>query len=118
MPAGASSKREREYEELKTRFRKESRYPGRETQVAARIVNKQRAQYGETKAEQRKDARGESPDRGLPIRDYQHLTVGDVTARLHGLSGAQIRSIEKYEKAHKNRITLLRKLEQARGSPQ
>jgi len=49
MPTGASPKREREYQELKDEFKKEHRYPGREEEVAARIVNKQRAQHGETK---------------------------------------------------------------------
>jgi hypothetical protein len=49
MPAGASPKREREYKELENKFEKEHRYPGREKEVAARIVNKQRAQHGETK---------------------------------------------------------------------
>jgi hypothetical protein len=49
MPRGASPKREREYEELKGEFKKEGRYKGREEEVAARIVNKQRAQRGETK---------------------------------------------------------------------
>ena len=50
MPTGASPKREREYKELKSEFKKEHRYPGREEEVAARIVNKQRAEHGETKA--------------------------------------------------------------------
>ncbi len=49
MPRGASPKREREYEELKTEFKHEGRYKGREEEVAARIVNKQRAEHGETK---------------------------------------------------------------------
>jgi hypothetical protein len=48
MPRGASPKREREYDELKHRFKQEGRYRGREEEVAARIVNKQRSQYGET----------------------------------------------------------------------
>jgi hypothetical protein len=116
MPAGASPKREREYEELKSRFRKEGRYRGRETEVAARIVNKQRSQYGETSEEKAKDRRGESPDRGLPIRDYQHLTVREVTARLRRLSAAALRQIEQYERRHKNRVTLLRSIEQAKRS--
>jgi hypothetical protein len=51
MPAGANRKREREYQELKDEFKEEHRYPGREEEVAARIVNKQRAQAGETKTE-------------------------------------------------------------------
>jgi hypothetical protein len=49
MPRGASPKREREYDKLETEFKKEHRYPGREEEVAARIVNKQRAEHGETK---------------------------------------------------------------------
>jgi hypothetical protein len=49
MPRGAGPKREREYNELKEKFHEEGRYEGREEEVAARIVNKQRAQKGETK---------------------------------------------------------------------
>jgi len=49
MPRGASPKREREAKKLETEFKKEHRYPGREDEVAARIVNKQRAEHGETK---------------------------------------------------------------------
>lgn len=49
MPQSAwSPKREREYEELKEEFHDEHRYKGREEEVAARIVNKQRADRGET----------------------------------------------------------------------
>ena len=50
MPQGASPKREHEYEKLKEEFHDEHRYKGREEEVAARIVNKQRAEHGETKA--------------------------------------------------------------------
>ena len=49
MPRGASPKREREYEKLETEFKKEHRYPGREEEVAARILNEQRAEHGETR---------------------------------------------------------------------
>jgi len=49
MPKGISPKREQEYEELKSKFEQEGRYPGREEEVASRIVNKQRAEAGETK---------------------------------------------------------------------
>jgi hypothetical protein len=51
MPRGASPKREREYQEIEKKFEKEGRYKGREKEVAARIVNKQRAEHGETKAQ-------------------------------------------------------------------
>ncbi|SEN79951.1 hypothetical protein SAMN05428959_103182 [Duganella sp. CF517] len=47
MPRGASPKREHEYKELERTFEQEGRYPGREEEVAARIVNKQRADAGE-----------------------------------------------------------------------
>jgi hypothetical protein len=53
MPRGASPKREREYKEIEQRFEKEGRYKGREQEVAARIVNKQRRQAGETKAQKK-----------------------------------------------------------------
>jgi len=57
MPAGASPKREREYEKLKEEFQEEHRYPGREEEVAARIVNKQRAEHGETKSARKKSGK-------------------------------------------------------------
>ena len=47
MPKGSSPKREREYKELEHKFKEEGRYQGREEEVAARIVNKQRAETGE-----------------------------------------------------------------------
>lgn len=50
MPKGASPKREREYQELERKFKEEGRYPGREEEVAARIVNKQRAESGEAES--------------------------------------------------------------------
>ena len=86
MPRGASPKREREYRELKQKFKQSGRYKGREEEVASRIVNKQRAEYGETKGEKQKDREGKSPDRNLPIEDYQHLRVGEVKNKLESLS--------------------------------
>jgi hypothetical protein len=49
MPRGASPTREREYKKIEKELEKEGRYKGREKEVAARIVNKQRAKAGETK---------------------------------------------------------------------
>lgn len=111
MPAGANSKREHEYAELQRRFKREHRYPGREQEVAARIVNKQRKQYGETAEEKRKDKEGRSPDRGLPIEDYQHLTIPQILARLDGLSASEIRKIRNHESRNKQRKGLLDKLD-------
>lgn len=49
MPTGANPRREREFRKLEQQFRQEGRYRGREEEVAARIVNRQRAQAGETR---------------------------------------------------------------------
>jgi hypothetical protein len=111
MPRGASPKREREYEKLKSSFRREGRYRGREEEVAARIVNKQRREYGETKVERQKDREGRSPDRGLPIPEYQRLTVAQARRRLESLSKRDLRRIRSYEEKHKNRRTLLQAID-------
>lgn len=112
MPRGASPKREHEYEELKHEFKQEHRYPGRETEVAARIVNKQRKQYGETKGEKEKDRAGRSPDRGLPIDNYQHLTIPQVTSKMDRLSPPQLRRVKSYEQGHKRRKGVLHAIDQ------
>lgn len=111
MPRGASPKREREYQKLETKFEKEHRYPGREKEVASRIVNKQRKQYGETKDEKQKDAAGKSPDRGLPIADYQKLTIRQVERKMESLSDAEVRKLRTYEQHHKQRKGLLSRYE-------
>ncbi len=113
MPRGASPKREKEYRELKERFKEEGRYRGREVEVASRILNKQRRMYGETRGEQREEKEGRSPDRGLPISKYRHRTRGQITAKLKHFSPGEIRRMENYEKTHKNRKTLLKQFEKA-----
>ncbi len=111
MPRGASAKREREYEELKHKFESSGRYGKRAPEVAARIVNKQRAQYGETKGEKQKDREGKSPDRGLPIRDYQRLTISQIEPKLRRLSKGELKKIAAYEKKHKHRKGLMQDLQ-------
>lgn len=111
MPAGASPKREGEFKKLEHRFKQEGRYRGREEEVAARIVNKQRSQYGETREEKQKDKEGRSPDRGLPIKDYQTLTIPQIRGQLEALSRKDIEKIRAYESAHENRKGLLAALD-------
>lgn len=111
MPAGASQKREGEYKKLERRFKQEGRYKGREDEVAARIVNKQRSQYGETREEKEKDRQGRSPDRGLPITDYQNLTIPQVRSHLDSLARKDLEKIRAYESTHKNRKGLMAILE-------
>jgi hypothetical protein len=113
MPRGASPKREREYEELVGEFKKEHRYPGREKEVASRIVNKQRDDFGETKADKKAEREGRSPDRYLPIERYDHLTVADIKRKARDLKAPQKRKIAAYERKHKNRKGVLEALESA-----
>ncbi len=49
MPRGSSPKREREYKKILGSMKKRGEYKGRQKEVAARIVNKQRRKAGETK---------------------------------------------------------------------
>jgi hypothetical protein len=111
MPRGASPKREREYQKLEKKFEQEHRYPGREKEVASRIVNKQRKMYGETREEQQKDARGQSPDRNLPLPDFQKMTIRQVERKMESLSDAELRKIREYELGHKHRKGLLTKID-------
>jgi hypothetical protein len=115
MPRGASPKREREYEELKDKFQKSGRYKGRAKEVAARIVNKQRAQYGETKGEKRKDKEGKSPDRSIPIDNYQHKTIAQLRGELKNLSKADLSKIDRYESSHKDRKGVHEAIERAKA---
>ncbi len=106
-----SQKRERETDELVKEFHDENRYQGREEEVAARIVNKQRAQQSEAKAARAQDKAGTSPDENLPIERYDHLTVDEISGKLDDLNDDEIKRIEKYEKQHRNRVTLLENIE-------
>ena len=103
MPRGASPKREREYQELKRDFEKSGRYGKRAEEVAARIVNKQRAQYGETKGEKEEEKQGRNPDRNLPLDHYRHLTISQLKPRLKSLSKDDLKKVKRYEEHHKNR---------------
>ena len=84
MPRGASPRREHEYEELKGKFKRSGRYKGREEEVASRIVNKQRREYGETKGQKAKKRHGQRSDANAPLKNYKELTVSEVKSKIHG----------------------------------
>ncbi|MFG2794661.1 plasmid stabilization protein [Streptomyces sp. NPDC048419] len=50
MPAGSSSKRERQYEHIKGSAQGRGESAGRAKEIAARTVNKERARSGESKS--------------------------------------------------------------------
>lgn len=72
MPKGASPKREREYKMLERKFKKEERYAGREEEVAARIVNQQRAAAGETRFRHQPPRRSSSMRKNRGARAATH----------------------------------------------
>lgn len=121
MPRGVNSKkREREYKELVNKLKKNDRYEGREKEVASRIVNKQRAKSGETKAKKSDTKTGskqqqlkkEAMDKNLPIKNYPELTAKQIDKKLNNLSESDLKKVKKFEAKHKSRKTVMSKIEQ------
>jgi hypothetical protein len=46
-----------------------------------------------------------------PIAGYDEMNVGEVTERLEGLSGEELRRVRDYEQRNKNRQTLIRRID-------
>ncbi|MBZ6138341.1 plasmid stabilization protein [Streptomyces olivaceus] len=61
MPSGSSSKRERQYEHIRKSAKNRGESAGRAKEIAARTVNKERAQSGESKTASRTSTRDKSP---------------------------------------------------------
>ncbi|MDC0771476.1 plasmid stabilization protein [Streptomyces sp. HD] len=66
MPAGSSSKRERQYEHIKKSAQDRGESAGRAKEIAARTVNKERARSGESKTASKTSTRDpkSAPQRG------------------------------------------------------
>src|SRR4051794_41934009 len=64
MPKSWSDKRERQYEHIKDSEKKEGRSTKRAKEIAARTVNKQRAQAGETKSSSSRNGGSSNPGGG------------------------------------------------------
>ncbi|MCM8550573.1 plasmid stabilization protein [Streptomyces sp. STCH 565 A] len=61
MPSGSSSKRERQYEHIRKSAKDRGESAGRAKEIAARTVNKERAQSGESKTASRTSTRDKPP---------------------------------------------------------
>jgi hypothetical protein len=64
----------------------------------------------------RRPAAAKAPSRaaaGLPIDDYDNLTVPQIVAHLVSLDPAELRQLRTYEKRHKNRAGVLTRIEGA-----
>lgn len=63
MPAGSNAKRERQYEHIKDSAEDRGASPKRAKEIAARTVNKNRAQAGESKTASRSSIKDMSPQK-------------------------------------------------------
>ncbi|MFD5826368.1 plasmid stabilization protein [Lentzea sp. NPDC060358] len=63
MPAGSNAKRERQYKHIKDSAEERGASPKRAKEIAARTVNKNRAQAGESKTASRSSTEDMSPQR-------------------------------------------------------
>ncbi|MEU5628724.1 plasmid stabilization protein [Streptomyces tendae] len=63
MPSGSSSKRERQYEHIKKSAKDRGESTGRAKEIAARTVNKERAQSGKSRTASRTSTQDKSPSK-------------------------------------------------------
>jgi chromosome segregation ATPase len=79
----------------------------------SRGANAKRTQQASEEELEREGEQSATPARanGLPIEDFEDLTVPELTRRLAGLSHLELRAIEDYERRHKNRKTLIERIE-------
>lgn len=74
MPQKAwSDKRERQYEHIKESAKKRGTSKGRAKEIAARTVNKQRRESGQTKSGRKTTSGTGNPNQGLEDRSKQEL---------------------------------------------
>jgi len=59
-----------------------------------------------------KDAQKNTETGAFPIEGYDEMNVGEVSERLDGLSEAELKRVEKYEKDNKDRGSLRKETKQ------
>lgn len=114
MPRGSSNKRERQYEHIKESYEKRGQ-KGRAEEIAARTVNKERAEHGETKSPGKSGSgksgsrasasRGSSARGGKPSSGRSSSSSSSKpTARGSSRSGSERTRTELYAEAKKRGI--------------
>jgi hypothetical protein len=94
MPAGSSSKRERQYEHIKKSAQDRGESTGRAKEIAARTVNKERARSGESKTASRTSTQdkssgqrgGQRSGQGSQGPTYDQLYEEAKKRNIHGRS--------------------------------
>lgn len=106
MPAGAGPKRERQYEHIKEQKQEQGVGEKRATEIAARTVNKDRAQQGESSQASRTSTRDVSPEHRGGKRSGNDMGPNSPTkdqlyeeARRRGVSGRSSMNKQQLEKA-------------------
>lgn len=104
MPQQWSAKRERQYEHIKSGLKKSGKSEKLAEEIAARTVNKERAQHGEAREASRSSIDDISPGRRGGLRS--HKGPGGRTyaqlyneAREHGIKGRSTMSKAELERA-------------------
>jgi hypothetical protein len=90
--------------------------------AAARSIGERTKELGDTTARQARRVPGVTQAEGevrgavareedLPIRNYDELNADEVIGRLERLSDEDVRKVDAYERRHRNRKTVRRKVE-------
>ncbi|HZG19694.1 MAG TPA: plasmid stabilization protein [Herbaspirillum sp.] len=104
MPQSAwSNKRERQYEHIKSGVLKRGASTGRAEEIAARTVNKERAQHGEAHSASKTSLHDMSPSRrggmrshqGSGGRTFKQLYAEAASRNIKGRSGMNKAQLEK-----------------------
>ncbi|MFI6934788.1 plasmid stabilization protein [Streptomyces sp. NPDC050287] len=112
MPAGSSSKRERQYEHIKESAQDRGESTGRAKEIAARTVNKERARSGESKTASRSSTKDmSSSKRGGQRSGNRTGPQGPTRDQLY--NEAKQRGIE--GRSNMNKDQLQRALSQKKG---
>jgi hypothetical protein len=104
MPAGSSSKRERQYEHIKKSAQERGESESRAKEIASRTVNKERARSGEAKSASRQSLEDMSSSRRGGLRSG-HGSGGPTKDQLYaeaqrrGVKGRSSMSKPELEKA-------------------
>jgi len=104
MPRGSNAKRERQYEHIKDSAQERGASAKRAKEIAARTVNKNRAQAGESKTASRSSIKDMSPQKRGGLRSHsgaQGPTRDQLynEARQRGIKGRSKMNKKELEKA-------------------
>lgn len=66
---------------------------------------------GASEGSARREAREDG--RRLPVEDYDRLSIEEIRRRLEGLTAEEVRELKTYERAHKNRDSLMERFDRA-----